>query len=76
MIERDKRTVLDMGLVGPPITDQFSETTISAHQDMPTRIEVITIDRVTGHFDMVWAFPGSRGLWEWQGRCVPAQKQF
>jgi hypothetical protein len=76
MIDRDKRQVLDMGSVGSLATDQFSETTISAHLDTPTMTQLIIIDRVTGYFAMEFIFPKSGGLWEWKGTCEPKKRQF
>jgi hypothetical protein len=49
--------VIDIGSGDDVETIEFSETTITARQNMPGKIYYLIIDRVTGKFDLSWIVP-------------------
>lgn len=75
--EADKRTVLNIGFGTKIKTEQFSETVIVAIDKESATTQNLTIDRITGQFQLTWppTNAGDSGG-NCEGKCAPARRLF
>jgi hypothetical protein len=77
LIDPVKRTVLNMGFGTKIETEKFSETVIVASDKVSATNQNLTIDRITGQFQLTWP-PSNAGDsgGNYLGKCAPARRQF
>jgi hypothetical protein len=77
LLDPVKRTVLNIGFGTKIETEEFSETVIVAIDKESATNQNLTIDRVTGQFQLTW--PPSNGGdsgGNYLGKCAPARRLF